>query len=157
MRIRQVRPEFFSDPVVGTLSPEARLTYIGLWCIADDAGWLPWDVAAIAAMLSPYQSVPVRTRMYTRATTALVEAGRVIVHPCGCAFIPRLADHQKIGGNKSFQYLDRHKVHTRPDIPGLVRPVGSNGSEVGSESRERTNDEEQRQAFRRLGLPVDAA
>ena len=157
MRIRQVRPEFFSDPIVGRLSPAARLTYIGLWCIADDAGWLQWDVPAIAALLSPYQSVQVRERLYTRAAASLVEAGRVTVYPCGCALIPRLEDHQKIGGNKSFQYRDRHAVHTRPDKSGLVRPVGS---ELGSElvkSRERANDEELRDSFRRQGLPVDAA
>jgi hypothetical protein len=72
-----------------------------------------------------------------------------------------LEDHQKIGGNKSFQYRDRHAVHTRTNKSGLVRPVGSNGSEVGSESRERTNDDEYavglKESFRRQGLPVDAA
>ena len=151
-----MRPEFFSDPTVGRMTPDTRLTYIGLWCIADDAGWLPWDTAHIAAIVYPYQSVPVRERMAARAGEALVAAGRVVLHPCGCAFIPRLEDHQKIGGNKSFQYRDRHTVHTRPNTSGRVRPVGSNGSEVGSESREREKDELMA-SFRRRGLPVDAA
>lgn len=157
MRIRQVRPEFFSDPVVGRLSPDARLIYIGLWCIADDAGWLEWDVPHIAAMLSPYQSVPVRERMASRAVEALVGAGRVIVHPCGCAFIPRLADHQKIGGNKSFTVRDRHESrHSRTSTP-----VGSNGRYVGSPARDRdaargTDDREAlMRSFARQGLPVD--
>ena len=156
MRIRQVRPEFFSDPVLGRLSPDTRLTYIGLWCIADDAGWLPWDVAHLAAIVYPYESVLVRERRMAKSAEALVQAGRVTVYPCGCALIPRLEDHQKIGGNKSFQYRDRHTVHTRTNTSGRVRPLGSELGEVGSESRERAN-EEQRAAFRRLGLPVDAA
>jgi hypothetical protein len=161
VRIRQIRPEFFSDPIVGRLSPDTRLTYIGLWCIADDAGYLPWDVSHLAAIVYPYESVLVRERRMTKSAEALVDAGRVTVYPCGCALIPRLEDHQKIGGNKSFQYRDRHAVHTRPNKAGLVRPVGSEGSEVGSESRERTNDDEYRaglkESFRRQGLPVDAA
>ncbi len=161
MRIRQVRPEFFSDPVIGSLSPDARLTYIGLWCIADDAGWLSWDIPHIAALLSPYESVLVRTRRMEKAAASLVAADRVEVHECGCAFIPRLADHQKIGGNKSFTNLERHQVHTRMDKSGLVRPVGSNGRNVREvvKTRERTTKEEAddlRESYRRQGLPVDA-
>ena len=154
-----MRPEFFSDPVVGRLNPDARLTYIGLWCIADDAGWLEWDVPHIAALLSPYQSVLVRERMAERSLASLVEAGRIEVHPCGCAFIPRLADHQKIGGNKSFTVRDRHESrHSRTSTP-----VGSNGRNVsnGSPARDReaargTEDEKAAltRAFRRQGLPV---
>ena len=168
MRIRQVRPEFFTDPVLGRLSNDARLIYIGLWCIADDAGWLEWDVPHIAAMLSPYQSVLVRERMTTRAAEQLVAAERVQVFPCGCALIPRLADHQKIGGTKSFTFRDRHDsrhVHTNTDESRHSRtstPVGRYvGSEVGK-SRERatTNGDDRAErlaAFRRQGLPVDAA
>jgi hypothetical protein len=159
MRIRQVRPEFFSDPVVGRLTTEARLIYIGLWCIADDAGWLEWDLPQIAAMLSPYQSVPVRERMTTRATDALVAAERIELFSCGCALIPRLADHQKIGGNKSFTVRDRHESrHSRTSTP--VGRVGSNGSYVAparaqGAARQEDDDETQlRAAYRKQGLPV---
>jgi len=38
MKIRSVRPEFFSDPNIAVLSFGARLLYIGLWCHADDEG-----------------------------------------------------------------------------------------------------------------------
>lgn len=154
-----MRPEFFSDPVVGRLAPDARLAYIGLWCIADDAGWLDWDLPHVAALLYPYESVLVRERRMARIGEALVAANRVELYPCGHALIPTLETHQKIGGNKSFTVRDRHLVHTRPDRPGLVRPVGSNGrvgSEVGS-PRERANDEEDealRKAYRRQGLPA---
>lgn len=154
MRIRQVRPEFFSDPVVGRLSPDARLTYIGLWCIADDAGWLDWDPEHIAAMLSPYESVRVRTARMEKAAEALVASGRVILHDCGHAQIPTLQAHQRIGGNKSFLTRDRHEsIHVRTSTP-VGRYVGR---EVGNSRERATNDEDQRAAFRRLGLPVDAA
>lgn len=38
MKIRSIRPEFFSDVKMAQLSPFARLLYIGLWCSADDEG-----------------------------------------------------------------------------------------------------------------------
>lgn len=159
VRIRQVRPEFFSDPVIGRMPPDTRLSYIGLWCVADDAGWLEWDLQHIAAMLHPYESVLVRERRMDKAAAALVEAGRVVIHDCGCAFIPRLSDHQKIGGNKSFTTRDKHESrHSRTSTP-----VGSNGSNgmLGSPARapepaRGTDDKEAMlTAFRRRGLPVD--
>lgn len=40
MRIRTVKPEFFTDPDVVVLSHTARLLYVSLWCQADDRGRL---------------------------------------------------------------------------------------------------------------------
>ena len=112
MRIRQVRPEFFTDAVTAHLPPAVQVTYIGLWCVADDAGWLSWDVAQIGALLYPYMSVHVRERAVAHAGETLVAAGRMELHDCGCAHIPTLPDHQRIGGNKSFPARDSHRVHT---------------------------------------------
>ena len=118
MRIRQVRPEFFTDATMAALSPAVRLTYIGLWCVADDAGWLTWDVRTIGALLYPYESIRVRERRVQAAGDALEEAHRIARYECGCALIPRLEDHQKIGGNKSFPVRDKHKsIHSRTSPP----------------------------------------
>jgi hypothetical protein len=160
MRIRQVRPEFFSDPTVARLTVATRLTYIGLWCVADDAGWLVWDVANIGALLSPYESVRVRETRIAKAGAELIESGRMVLHPCSCALIPRLSDHQKIGGNKSFTVRDKHRVHTSMDKSagkvsnvkvGNVRVIAPAGA-----TDEGTTDEELMAAFRRQGLPVEA-
>ena len=37
-RIRTIKPEFWSSPGVAKMSPLARLTFIGMWSWADDAG-----------------------------------------------------------------------------------------------------------------------
>lgn len=123
-----MRPEFFTDPLTSKLPVDVRLTYIGLWCVADDAGWLRWDVAGIGASLYPYESVRVRERRIERVGESLVEASRLVVHECGCALIPKLIEHQKIGGNKSFTVRDEHRVHTRPDLS----PVTVGNVEVGN-------------------------
>jgi hypothetical protein len=37
-RIRSVKPEFFTSETIAALTVQARLTFIGLWTYADDAG-----------------------------------------------------------------------------------------------------------------------
>jgi len=157
VRIRQIRPEFFTDPTVSRLPVDVRLTYIGLWCVADDAGWLEFQPEHVGAMLYPYESIRVRTSRLERARVALEAAGRVEFFACGCAHIRTLEHHQKIGGNKSFtarEKHDRHRVHTSTDLyPG--RYVGS---EVGKNAQARDDEKEALiESYRRLGLPVDGA
>jgi hypothetical protein len=157
MRIRQVRPEFFTDAVVSRLPVDVRLTYIGLWCAADDAGWLVWDVDQVAAQLYPYESVKVRTRRVEKAGGALVGAGRMALPGCGCAFIPKLSEHQRIGGNKSFTVRDKHPVHTSLDKS--ARNVTLGNGRVGNVIPGASANEDDRlallDAYRRQGLPVD--
>jgi hypothetical protein len=158
VRIRQVRPEFFTDAVVSRLTAPVRLTYIGLWCVADDAGWMTWDVPQIAAQLYPYESVRVRERRVEAAGEALVLAGRMVRFDCGCSFIPKLADHQRIGGTKSFPARDKHNVHTPTDESARNGRVG-NGKLGNGTPRASANDDDYQaaviRAHRRQGMPVD--
>lgn len=130
MRIRQIRPEFFTDPVTGRMSAPTQVVYIGLWCVCDDAGWLDWDVPQIGALLYPYRSVRSREAVVIKAAAELVSVGRLRVLDCGCARIPTLEHHQKIGGNKSYtgrEKHEKHEVQTRMDLYARNVTVG-NGS-----------------------------
>jgi len=111
MRIRQIRPEFFTDPVTGHLEPAVQVAYIALWCVADDDGWIDWDVPQIGAVVYPYKSVRHREALIVKAGAALVAVGRLRVLDCGCARIPTLPTHQRIGGNKSYTARDKHMRH----------------------------------------------
>jgi hypothetical protein len=111
MRIRQVRPEFWSDETMAALSPAIRLFYIGLWNIADDAGWIEWRVPRIGAVLFPYEPVRRRSRDIEAWSEALSEAGRLVIWPCGCAQVPTLSKHQRVTGKQSFTVMDVHKQH----------------------------------------------
>jgi hypothetical protein len=133
MRIRQIRPEFFTDPVTGHLEPAVQVAYIALWCVADDDGWIDWDVPQIGAVVYPYKSVRHREALIVKAGAALVAVGRLRVLDCGCARIPTLSAHQKIGGNKSFTARERHEKHevqTRMDLyaRNVTLGNGSNGT-----------------------------
>lgn len=52
-RIRSVRPEFFTSLDVAALSHRARLTWIGLWCYADDDGRGKDDARLVKAAVWP--------------------------------------------------------------------------------------------------------
>lgn len=119
MRIRVVRPDFWSDDVVGQLSDPARLFYIGLWCLADDAGWLEWKPSQIGATLYPYKAASKREREIVRWGDELTKVGKIVIHPCGCGLIPTLVKHQKQGGNPSFQYREKHRRHVADSVAGV--------------------------------------
>jgi hypothetical protein len=131
MRIRQIRPEFFTDPVTGRMKPDVQVAYIGLWIVADDAGWLEWDIPSIGALLYPYRPVHTREALIVRASDELVRLGRLTIMGCGCARIPTLQDHQRIGGNKSFTARERHQRHgpqMRMDLSAGSNVTLGNGS-----------------------------
>lgn len=53
-RIRTVKPEFWEDETIGTLSRDARLLFIATFNMADDEGLLRWTVAYIKAQAFLY-------------------------------------------------------------------------------------------------------
>ena len=57
MRIRSIKPEFWSSPDVAALSDADRLLFIGLWSYVDDHGRGRDDVALIVAALFPHDMV----------------------------------------------------------------------------------------------------
>ena len=116
MRIRQVKPAFWSDSVIAALPAPARLFYIGLWMEADDAGWLRWDCSQIANELYGYESRKRRERDVEAFLALLVKAERVVVHPCGHVEIPRLTTHQHLSvtSKQVRTILREHEGCTRP-------------------------------------------
>ena len=57
MRIRSIKPEFWSSPDIAALSDADRLLFIGLWSYVDDYGRGRDDMALIVAALFPHDMV----------------------------------------------------------------------------------------------------
>jgi len=53
-RIRTIKPEFPQSESMGRISRDARLTFLQLWTIADDAGRLRGNSRMLASLLFPY-------------------------------------------------------------------------------------------------------
>jgi hypothetical protein len=102
VRIRQIKPTFWVDKTMASLPFRTRLVYIGMWQMADDGGWLLWDVAQAGAELLPFESAKTRERLLAADMDRLVDAGRIIRHDCGHVEIPTLVDHQRFGGRPVF-------------------------------------------------------
>ncbi len=118
-RIRQIKPDFFSDPDVARLPIRARLTYIGLWTIADDAGWLPkLDAVELGHLLYGYESAVVRERWIIADLLALQEDGHLVVEPCGHGCIPTLPRHQRVSKDRRVEmHWKFHETQCRRLIP----------------------------------------
>jgi hypothetical protein len=56
MRIRSIKPEFWTDPKLGRVSREARLLFIGSWNLSDDYGVCPADAAFLKGALFPFDA-----------------------------------------------------------------------------------------------------
>lgn len=140
MRIRQVKPEFWKDAKMAELSEGARLFFIGTWQLADDAGWLRWDVANIAAELYPFGGRSSRERRVTRHAEALVKLGRLHLHDCGHAQVPKMPAHQHLAGTTrqvltvKMEHAQCGKPATNRDDPRLPAPVGIGSVRQGSVS-----------------------
>jgi hypothetical protein len=137
MRIRSVKPEFWRDRPLASLSADARLFYIGLWMEADDAGWLTWDLAEIAADLYPYRPTHSRERQvggYLEQLLGLPGEARVVIYDCGHARVANLVEHQRFGGTRSLAVLRKHESACLRAAPrSSAEDLGS--SAMGGEGR----------------------
>ena len=121
MRIRQIKPAFWSDGRIAELPESTRLFYVGLWMIADDAGWFRWDPIEVARDLYGYESRSKRERRTIAMFDSLVAIGRIVLHDCGHAEVPKLADHQHLAGITK-QVRTSHNEHLRTCISRSPAP-----------------------------------
>lgn len=121
MRIRQVKPEFFKDARLAALSPAVRLFYIGLWMVADDAGWFRVEIPELGIDLFGYEARASRERAVTRHLSALSDAGRIVVYDCGHAVIPRFVTHQRLAGETKRVHTIKREHESCPHIPASPR------------------------------------
>jgi hypothetical protein len=96
MRIRQIKPSFWTDSVMASLPYATRLFYVGLWGQADDAGWLRWDPYRIGCELYGGEPRGGRERRIEAWRLELEAVGRLVSYPCGHAQIPHLTEHQHL-------------------------------------------------------------
>lgn len=144
MRIRQVKPAYWRDSVLVTVSAATREFYIGLWMLADDAGWLTWNVPEIGSELYSFEGRAKRERRIERMADELkvlpVEKGkrpRLVVHDCGHAEVPRMPEHQHLAGStrRVLVVRDEHakECFVEPPAPTRDDPRSPASARAGKE------------------------
>lgn len=109
MKGRMIRPEFFSDSVMAALPIETRMTFIGLWCLADDAGYFRWQPPEIAATIYVYETPTIREPMVLRDLDLLLEHDRVRLLSCNRhGLVPSLPKYRFKSGRQTLFVRDEH-------------------------------------------------
>jgi len=94
---------------MAALPPEVRLTYMGLWCLADDAGYFEWEPVQLAAQLYVHAMPDARLEAVSRHLDALLEASRIRRLECGVhGLVPTLPDYRIKGGEQLYTVKKRH-------------------------------------------------
>ena len=109
MRTRLLSPGFFRNEVLGELPLEARLTFAGLWCLADREGRLEDRPKRIKAELFPWDSFDIEGSLSALDAEGFIQ--RYTVGVLKCIQITRFLVHQK--------------PHTRETASRLPAPDGT--------------------------------
>lgn len=99
-RIRTIKPEFWTDDLIGSLSREQRLLFIASWNLADDEGLLRWSAPFLKGAVFPFDD-DISVKAVDTMMTALVSAGVLFSYVGGrsqqaLAYIVNFHKHQKI-------------------------------------------------------------
>ena len=102
MRIRTIKPEFWASESVGRMDRDTRLTFIGLWSLADDHGRFRADPRFVAGQLFPYDSDG--PAISSRALASLSAEGSVVLYEVSGSHYGAITGwerHQKIDKRSS--------------------------------------------------------
>ena len=127
MRARNIKPGFFKNDCLGSLSIYARYLFAGLWCLADREGRLEDRPQRIKAEIFPYEKVNVEELLAELAQ----KNGD---HP----FILRY----QVDGRKYIQVVNftKHQKPHRNEQPSVIPPPPEVALEKNSEEFEKNTD-----------------
>ena len=126
-RIRTVKPEFFTSESVLSVSPLARLFFIGLWCEADRDGRLKWKPKTLKFRYLPADSVNIE-----KLCTELEQAEMIVTYTIDNN------DYCEIPSFKSHQVINnREKESELPSRDSDASTTRESGRKEGREGKER--------------------
>lgn len=110
MRIRAIKPEFWSDARTGEWNAQLALFYVGIWQSADDSGRLRLDPRLIRSELDPFDAKFGGADGVAELLEQLVRLGRIL---------PYEVEGQRYGVVAKFA---EHQVINRPTKSRLPEP-----------------------------------
>lgn len=133
-RSRVIRPEFWSDEKLASLSRESRLTYAGLWGTSDDYGVTKGNTAWLRSQIFPYDE-DLKISKFQEWLDELERIGRILPFSSDGEkyfYIPKFIEHQKVDKpSKNRNPLPPEDIESR-----VTREI------VASDSRESSDETE---------------
>lgn len=151
MRIRTIKPEFFTHEALHEAEAQAqlplRLAFVGLWCVADREGRFKWEPRRLGVQILPYDAID-----FSRVLDALLTRGFLVKYACGSdvfGFIPSFTKHQVINNKEKASALpepildkDSNAWTTRESRDNDASLQGSRGREGKGKERNMEGDRE---------------
>lgn len=135
-RIRTIKPEFWQDEKLAPLSPLERLVFLGLICMADDAGRLLDNIKHIDGQLFPETDDSSREPIETLARLSRVirytsSSGQRLIQ------IARWENHQKVDNpaKKVLPAPTAEDIAAAKDSASLAKPSREPSEKVARVSR----------------------
>jgi hypothetical protein len=72
MRIRTIKPEFWTDELISELSIESRLLFIALWNVSDDEGNFCYLPKQLKIQTLPYDNIDINIYLYELSVKNLI-------------------------------------------------------------------------------------
>jgi hypothetical protein len=72
MRIRTIKPEFWTDELISELSIESRLLFIALWNVSDDEGNFCYLPKQLKIQTLPYDNIDINVYLYELSVKNLI-------------------------------------------------------------------------------------
>lgn len=119
-RIRSIKPEFWTSEAVAAWHPESRLTFLGMWNMAEDNGVGVANPRLLAAQLYPLDDPTEATVRVERALTECSRGGQIVLYEAA---------------GKRLYYVtgwDEHQRVNRPSRCRFARPTGTPADAVTS-------------------------
>lgn len=150
MRIRTIKPTFWTNDELAELHPLTRLLFIGLWCLADVRGRLEDRPKRIKAAVLPYDDHDVDA-----ALDELTQAGFVIRYTVGDLAVIQVTNFEK------HQRITGKEAETESDFPAAdsevakIQPGKQRGNNVETPGSPEGNGREGREGREEEGKGMD--
>lgn len=135
-----IRPSYWTDADLHIrLTSAVREFYIGLWMMADDAGYVAWDVTRVGAELYPFRAQAWRTRELPKMLARL-GPGHARVLDCGRhVLVPGVPKFNSVP-KPSYQNQRAHDTCLRH-----MAPAGATGPHVAPGGTSTVREEKRRE------------
>ena len=129
-RIRNIKPDFWTDEKLVELDPVDRLLFIGLWNFSDDEGFLPYSPKRIKMQIFPGDSLEISVALQN-----LISIGALTLYDYGdgqVLHVTNWAKHQKVSNptKSKFSSMNLVPVDQKPrkqadSAPEITEPSPS--------------------------------